>query len=146
MILAVVRCLPEPSRMIVMKLAAAALLLAGSFALPAVPAAAQSQRVIEIFGNDKCPTDQGSEIVVCRRLPEQERFRIPETLRKTETERHTTGVALAETSAAVSRASSGMDNCSPVGAAGHTGCYQQSSRATRAAQKQAAQAAPEADQ
>jgi hypothetical protein len=48
-----------------------------------LPALAQSSdRVLVIFGKDKCPTDStGNEIVVCSRRPEAERYRIPKELR-----------------------------------------------------------------
>ena len=35
-----------------------------------------------VFGNDACPTPNGDEIVVCARMPESDRYRIPKALRK----------------------------------------------------------------
>jgi hypothetical protein len=62
----------------------AATLLAS--ALAASPLAAQDSagekiRMVIVYGEDAAPTAQGDEIVVVARLPESERFRIPENLR-----------------------------------------------------------------
>jgi len=35
-----------------------------------------------VFGSDACPTPKGDEIVVCARLLESDRYRIPKALRK----------------------------------------------------------------
>ncbi|WCT71916.1 hypothetical protein PQ455_09640 [Sphingomonas naphthae] len=69
-----------------MKIAAFAPIAIGAAILAAglnpTPAAAQrGERVLTIFGKDKCPQSQGEEIVVCQRLDERERYRIPEPLR-----------------------------------------------------------------
>lgn len=62
--------------------AATATALAGAALFPATPAAAQRDpKVLIIYGNDKCPTSNGEEIVVCAHKPEGERYRIPEELR-----------------------------------------------------------------
>ena len=39
---------------------------------------------VDVFGDDPCPKGVGDEIVVCARLPESERFRIPAPLRRVE--------------------------------------------------------------
>lgn len=54
--------------------------------LPA-PAAAQSEagdkvNTVIVYGDDECPPSTGDEIVVCARMDESERFRIPERLRQ----------------------------------------------------------------
>ena len=58
--------------------AAALATVATGFAIPA-PSFAQSttQSEIVVFGTDPCPRSSDSEIVVCRRLPESMRFRLP---------------------------------------------------------------------
>ncbi|RYY39466.1 MAG: hypothetical protein EOP59_12510 [Sphingomonadales bacterium] len=127
-------------------LALAGALLAGSMVLPSLPAAAQNQRIIDVFGNDPCPRSNGEEIVVCNRHPDRERYRIPPTLRRTEEPRgQSSGVALAESTDAASRTQTGIDTCSAVGAGGQTGCIRRDLEAARAARKQAAQQAPVID-
>lgn len=102
---------------------------AAGIALAGAPAPAQTTgggKVMEVlvFGNDPCPRSTESEIVVCRRLGEEERYRIPERLR--------TGGDLQERQAWVKKTRAlevagrtGIMSCSPVGPAGHTGCLEQ---------------------
>ena len=101
--------------------------LAG-FAL--APAQAQDssdtgRRIAEIivYGNDPCPRSTDSEVVVCARKPETERFRIPERLRQ--------GGSLQSRQAWSSRARSfeiatrrGVATCDAVGPSGQNGCLQ----------------------
>ena len=59
-------------------------LVALAFAAPtaAKPSAGETRTsMIEVFGNDPCPKGHGDEIVVCSRLPENERYRIPKRFR-----------------------------------------------------------------
>ena len=112
-----------------------------SFAL--TPAAAQDssetgRRIAEIivYGNDPCPRSTDSEVVVCARKPETERFRIPERLRN--------GGSLQSRQAWSNRARSfevatrsGINSCDAVGAGGQSGCLQKmidQARAERAEQ------------
>ncbi len=106
-------------------LAAAAALLGGFSALPAI-AQAQDQRIAEVivYGNDPCPRSTDDEVVVCARKPEAERYRIPDRFRTSGTRQ--------ERQAWSSRARSietvgrtGTQSCSPVGPGGHTGCVEQ---------------------
>ena len=69
-------------RLAVPALALLAMAAPAPFAAPAL--AQRQERVLTIFGKDPCPTSNGEEIVVCRRLPEGERYRIPQDLRRTE--------------------------------------------------------------
>ena len=65
----------------------AALFLASSLA--AFPAAAQETNTVNadkinqviIYGDDKCEQSSPDEIVVCNRLPEQDRYRVPQIFR-----------------------------------------------------------------
>ncbi len=47
------------------------------------PECGAERRALVIYGKDKCPTNSnGEEIVVCKRLDERERYRIPSNLRE----------------------------------------------------------------
>ena len=90
------------------------------------PSAADTGRAIAeiiVFGNDPCPRSTDSEVVVCARKPETERFRIPERLR--------TGGARQSRQAWAQRARSfevatrsGVSTCDAVGPSGQSGCLQ----------------------
>ena len=92
-------------------------------ALPA--AAAEAPRHVAtttVFGNDPCPQARGDEIVVCGRLPESERYRIPKRLRENKKARveqnWASRNATLDELARVERPNS----CSVVGSGGQTGC------------------------
>ena len=134
-----------------MKLAAhfaSAALVAGLAALPQ-PAAAQEstgQRIAEIivFGTDPCPRSTDDEIVVCRRVDEAYRYRMPESYRQSGTFQERQAWAnKARTIERVGR--TGIQSCSPVCPSGYTGCMDQIfSQARREAdQARAEQTAPE---
>lgn len=102
--------------------------LAGGFA--SAPAQAQrADRTLVIFGNDKCPTSNGQEIVVCVRRSENERYRIPPELRKTDPLYNRTWADRAEALEYVG--ASGINSCSPVGAGGAVGCHDKLIRQAR---------------
>lgn len=109
----------------------AALMLA-PLAAP-LPALAQD-RVLTIFGEDKCP-----ENTICVRAPEQERFRIPKNLRQAPTiapENQSWAARAASVTDAGAR--TGIGSCSAVGPGGWTGCYMEQMRAARAERNAAA--------
>lgn len=99
----------------------------------AVPAAAQDadtkttgQKIAEIvvFGNDPCPRSTDDEVVVCTRIPESYRYRMPEAYRPSGT--YQQRQAWANKARAIERVGrTGIQSCSPVGPAGYTGCMQQ---------------------
>ena len=96
--------------------------------LPAAAQPAWNVPTITVFGNDPCPRD-----TICVRAPDNERYRIPKELRGD------TGRALAERWGDRAKSleyvgASGTQSCSPVGAGGATGCYDQLARAARAEQ------------
>lgn len=106
---------------------------------PAVPAAAQRspepppERTVSllVFGNDPCPRSSDTEIVVCARLPESERYRIPKSLRGRKGELAAESwVNRAHDLEYVSRIGT-PNSCSPVGSGGQTGCYEQFLRIAR---------------
>ena len=114
-------------------LAAAAIL--GGMAFATSPATAQSaaQRVAEItvFGSDPCPRSTDSEVVVCRRLDERYRYRLPDSYRPSGTLQQRQ--SWANKARTIERAGrTGIQSCSPVGPAGYTGCLDQMIRASKA--------------
>lgn len=114
------------TRFAILSLSAAAVLPA---LLPVAPAAAQSTRVNEIivYGTDPCPRSTDDDVVVCARKPEAERYRIPETLREGGSLQSRTNWAERAT-AIETHSRTGVNSCSPVGPAGHTGCLDQLTR------------------
>jgi hypothetical protein len=103
-----------------MRLLLAAAALSTAFVATPLPIAAQtssSERVLTIFGEDKCPRD-----TICVRAPESERYRIPKEFRdrtpKPSDQPWSNRVQSMEYSGA-----SGTGSCTPVGAGGWTGCY-----------------------
>jgi len=99
-----------------------------SMALPlAAPVEAQrTERVLTIFGTDPCPTSNGEEIVVCRRMPEAERYRIPEQLRKSGDRGNENWGDRAASLEYVGR--SGVNSCSTSGSGGASGCFRDLAR------------------
>lgn len=120
----------------VKKLTVAALLAAPL--LWAAPAAAQSTTpVLTIYGNDKCPTDtNGQEIVVCRRVDEAERYRIPQELRQGELKPQQESWAVRQKDA-LNTGGSGIGSCSAVGVGGATGCFGQAAQQSRQERRKA---------
>lgn len=101
----------------------AAIAAAAPFAAPLQ--AQRTERVLTIFGADPCPTSNGDEIVVCRRIPESERYRIPEELRRTEPRDDNWGDK-ASSLEYVGR--SGVQSCSTSGVGGASGCHRELAR------------------
>jgi len=115
------------------------LILAALAASPLlVPTAAQAQSagqngVLVIYGNDKCPTNtDGEEIVVCQRLDEAERFRIPKTLRDQAGPPQSTESWAVRSQGALEAGQTGTGSCSTVGAGGQTGCFVRQATQARA--------------
>ena len=119
--------------------AGAASLFAGGLALPA-PSAAQSQAEIVVFGTDPCPRSTDDEVVVCRRLPEAMRYRMPDQYRDTSTfQERQSWTNKSKTLQTVG--STGIGSCSAVGPGGYTGCLTQEIQAARQARREAEQEA-----
>ncbi len=94
---------------------------------------------VPVFGNDPCPKASGDEIVVCPRLPESDRYRLPKRFRGKKASESAAGQAWAnrvETLESVSRAGT-PNSCSPVGSGGFTGCYAKLLADARAERRQA---------
>lgn len=98
----------------------------------------QKMSALEVYGDDPCPRSTGDEIVVCARLPESERYRVPKPLRK-QRKRDAASVAWGTRVQALEYVSrTGRPNsCSPVGSFGQTGCTQQFLSQWRAERNQA---------
>ena len=111
-----------------------ALLSLTALTAPMPAMAQQTDRVLTIFGNDKCPTNaSGDEIVVCARRPESERFRIPKELREPiEITPENQSWAAKANNTLNAGAATGIGSCSAVGAQGWTGCWAEQMRQARA--------------
>lgn len=137
-----------------MKTATAAILLMAASAVPAMaqqqsgpvqdqaPTAAAgttgSERVnlVIVYGDDACPQSAGSDIVVCARKGEEERFRIPEPLRGDPNK--PSNQAWGERVRSMEYVGrTGTESCSATGPGGFTGCFNQLARLAKA-ERQAA--------
>lgn len=114
------------------------LIVAAFAAVPlAMPAAAHAQStsqgvVLDIYGNDKCPTNtNGEEIVVCRRHDEAERYRIPSNLREQGPPQKTESWAV-RSQDALTAGTFGTGSCTTAGVGGTTGCFVKEATAARA--------------
>ena len=103
-------------------------ILATGFAVPAAPALAQEKAVgeVTVYGNDPCPGDRSASgaIVVCHRLPESQRYRIPPKYRPSGTRQQMDSWAN-RAKALQYVGQTGPMSCSSVGPAGYTGCLSQ---------------------
>jgi hypothetical protein len=109
-------------------LAALTGIMAAPLLLPSAPALAQrnsNEQVLVIFGDDSCPRD-----TICVRRSESERYRIPQELRRVEPSGQSNSWAARARSMEYAGAS-GTNSCTPSGAGGWTGCYQQMLRQAR---------------
>ena len=106
-----------------------ALTTAAALGALASPAAAQDAgeeaRVnpLIIYGDDECPPSREGEITVCARLDENERYRIPQSLRQSEDPANEPWANRVRSFEAVGNF--GPLSCSPVGLGGELGCTAQ---------------------
>lgn len=77
-----------------------------------------------IYGSDPCPQSSDEEIIVCARLPESDRFRIPPNLRNDPNAPENQSWANRAIELSYVGAS-GIGSCSPAGAGGMVGCFNQ---------------------
>ena len=91
------------------------------------PASAQEgdERINQliIYGDDPCPPSSDDEITVCARKAEEERYRIPEPLRGSDSPQNDAWNNRVLAYETVGK--SGTLSCSPTGAGGWTGCVSQ---------------------
>lgn len=107
--------------------------------LPAPASAQANDKILMIFGNDKCPAG-----TTCVRAPEGERFRIPKDLRQSTEAPQNQWATRAKTLDTAGAAGTG--SCSSTGAGGWTGCFGQQMRTykqDRAADAKAASNQPQ---
>lgn len=79
-----------------------------------------------VFGNDACPTPKGDEIVVCARMPESDRYRIPQALRKNKPADTGPGASWASRVQTLEDAQrfTRPGSCTAIGSFGQSGCTQ----------------------
>lgn len=95
------------------------------------PAAEPKISTMIVYGDDPCPPSTDDTIVVCGRVPEKERYRIPEALRGNPND--PTNQAWATRAQALEYAGrSGIGSCSTSGSGGASGCFNQIVREARA--------------
>ncbi len=100
-------------------LAASSSAFAQDTAAPSAPDEKINQLIV--YGDDVCPESKGDEIVVCARMGEAERYRIPTSLRNDPND--LSNQAWSERVMAYEYVgASGTMSCSPAGAGGFTGC------------------------
>ena len=93
-----------------------------------MPASAQTDagdrvNMVIVYGEDAAPEPVGDEIVVVARLPEGDRYRIPESLRYSENPANNAWASRVERLEMIG--DFGILSCSPVGVGGSTGCTQE---------------------
>jgi hypothetical protein len=104
-----------------------------AWAQPAADDALPDARVNQliVYGEDACPPSTEEEIIVCARLPEDERFRIPRALR--ENRNDPAGRSWGDRAIELSYVGrTGVGSCSPVGHDGFIGCHNQLVQQARA--------------
>lgn len=113
------------------------LLFAAGFAFaqdaeaPAIgPQDSEKVKQVFVYGEDPCPPSVGDEIVVCARMPDGDRYRIPKELR---TDPNSPAVqSWANRARSIEYVgATGIDSCSPTGSGGFTGCFTQIARAAK---------------
>ena len=118
---------------------AAAMAVAGGYAALPAPARAQAtQSEIVVYGNDPCPRESDDKIVVCKRRPEAERYRIAPKLRLSGTPQQMESWSR-RSQPLTTVGATGINSCSPVGPAGYTGCLMQTIKEAKGERKQEAQ-------
>jgi hypothetical protein len=99
-----------------------------AIAFAPTPAAAQDApgdkiAIVDVFGEDPCPQSSENVIVVCRRMDEEERYRIPKDLRQSDSPQNNSWTNRVQSFEAVG--DFGPLSCSPVGLGGELGCTAQ---------------------
>jgi hypothetical protein len=118
------------------------MLASGAIGVPtlvAAPALAQigQDRIIDVYGDEKCPSSNGQQIVVCRRHKAEEKYRIPEGLRDSEREPQAAGGNVGAVNAVNTTGGTGVqvNSCNAIGAGVNAGCTKQGIDAWKAQQR-----------
>ena len=134
------------SKLILSAAATAGLTLAlGIF--PAAPAMAQrtTPGEVVVYGTDRCPRTADDDVVVCKRRPEAERYRLPDALRPNGARQERQSWSK-QAEALSNIGSTGLNPCSPVGPMGVAGCSRQEiNRAFRELREEQASTTPPAE-
>ena len=111
-------------------------------AVPGTPAATAGPEDVRVnqlivYGDDPCPeSTDPNEVTVCARLPDNDRYRVPEGLRNNPDDPASRSWAGRATELSyVGR--TGTDSCSTVGGGGFTGCFNQLVNQARAERRAA---------
>ncbi len=83
-------------------------------------AAGDKVNTVIVYGDDQCEESTAEELVICVRLDEGERYRIPEALRQSDSPANEAWANRVQSFEAVG--DFGPLSCSPVGAGGELGC------------------------
>lgn len=95
---------------------------------------------VTVYGDDPCPPSTDDEVVVCARRPDDERYRIPAPLRRSERRTEASWSSHAAELDELQR-DTRPDSCSVVGSYGQSGCTQQMIRQWRAERRDRARQA-----
>ncbi len=88
---------------------------------PAAPPSEEKINTVIVYGEDECAASSDDVINVCARMPEADRFRIPESLRDDPNDARKEAWGKRVMAYEYVGASGAM-SCSPSGSAGFTGC------------------------
>ena len=125
-------------KLVLTSAAAAIAFGAGFAALPGAAVAQQSDNPgeITVFGTDPCPRATDDQVVICRRLPESMRYRMPEAYRPSGTKQQRESWANKVKNLSTAGAT-GIGSCSAVGPGGSSGCLIKEIEQARQANKEA---------
>lgn len=100
------------------------LAMMGGLFSPAAMAQQEKVNQVIVYGNDQCKPSSDDEIVVCNRLPEGDRYRVPQIFRGGDPLDPRNEAWMNRVVAVERIGRFGTDSCSPVGLGGFTGCTQ----------------------
>jgi hypothetical protein len=129
-------------RKLMITLAAAAAAVGGFAVLPAPAAAQQTTSEVVVYGSDPCPRSTDSQVYVCSRRPETERYRLPKSQQLQGTRQQRESWAR-KSQVLKTVGNTGINSCSAVGPGGYTGCLtQEIQQARQESNEQSDQSAP----